>query len=327
MVIVTGGTGHIGNVLVRHLLKKGYHVAIIDKSPASDPAIKGLPVKYFQVDIRDTEKLLPIFKQADTVIHLAGIISIMPGKEDLLRSVNIEGTKSVLEACKDTKVKKLIYISTVHALYEPPKGTPIIEKLAEVHQVLGEYSKTKVIATQEVRKAFKEGLKGSIVYPTGVIGPYDFKNSEMGTLIRDSNKYSKIFYLQGGYNFVDVRDLAKGILLTLEKGKNKEEYILGGHGLSIYELFNILAKLTKSTPPKIKVPDILVKFVLPMSEFVYRLIKRTPIFTKYSVDVLNSNYMVSSKKAQKTLGYTYRNIEESIKDTFNWMNGKKISIE
>ena len=74
-------------------------------------------------------------------------------------------------------------------------------------------------------------------------------------------------------------------------------------------------------------PDILVKMVLPLSEFVYKLIKKPPILTRYSVDVLNSNYMVSSAKAEKFLGYRYRNIEETIKDTFDWMNGKEIKID
>lgn len=327
MVIVTGGTGHIGNVLVRHLLQKGYDVTVIDKMSKDDPAIAGLPIHYFQTDIREKDTLLPIFNKADAVIHLAGIISIMPGKEELLRSVNIDGTKAVLQACKQAKVKKLIYISTVHALYEPPKDTPITEKLAKENKVLGEYARTKVIATEEVRKAFSEGLQGNIVYPTGVIGPYDFKNSEMGILIRDAKRYTKIFYLQGGYNFVDVRDLAKGIVLTLEKGRNGADYILGGEGLSVYQLFRILAKLTGTIGPKIKVPDILVKMVLPLSEFVYKLIKKPPILTRYSVDVLNSNYMVSSAKAEKFLGYRYRNIEETIKDTFDWMNGKEIRID
>ncbi len=327
MIIVTGGTGHIGNVLVRYLLKKGYDVTVIDKMPNTDPAIAGLPIHYTQADIREKDALLPVFKKADTVIHLAGIISIMPGKEELLRSVNIQGTKAVIQASKQAKVKKLIYISTVHALYEPPKGTPITEKLAEVDEVLGEYAKTKVIATKEVKKAFSEGLQGNIIYPTGVIGPYDFKNSEMGTLIRDSKKYTKLFYLQGGYNFVDVRDLAKGIILTLEKGRDGDDYIFGGEGLSIYQLFQMLAKLTGTAEPRVKVPDMLVKIVLPISEFIYKILKKTPILTKYSVDVLNSNYMVSSAKAEKSLGYRYRNIEETIKDTFDWLNGKEIDIE
>ena len=93
------------------------------------------------------------------------------------------------------------------------------------------------------------------------------------------------------------------------------------------QLFRVLAKLTGTTGPKIKVPDILVKMVLPLSEFVYKLIKKPPILTRYSVDVLNSNYMVSSAKAEKFLGYRYRNIEETIKDTFDWMNGKEIKID
>lgn len=327
MVIVTGGSGHIGNVLVRTLLSKGYDVGIIDRDPKTDKAIADLPVKYFQGDIRDKEFLLKTFKNAEYVCHLAGIISIIPGKEDLLYNVNVEGTKLVAEACLESGVKRLLYTSSVHALYEPPKGTPIVEKLAKPEEVLGEYAKTKVLATMEVQKATEKGLDAVIVYPSGVIGPYDFKDSEMGTLIKEAKNYTKFFYVDGGYNFVDVRDLTKGIILALEKGKKGEDYLLAGRDISIDELFKILAELTHTTGPKIKVPKGIVKLVVPLAENFYKLFKKKPILTKYSIDVLNSNYMIDSSKSIRELGYKNRDIRETIEDTLNWHEGKEVGIE
>ena len=327
MVIITGGSGHIGNVLARLLLKRGYEVGIIDRDPSSDPAISGLPVKFFQGDIRDKEFLLSTFKNADYVCHLAGLISIVPTKKNLLYDVNVEGTKFVTEACLEAEVKRLVYTSSIHALHEPRKGIPIIERIAKVKNVLGEYAKTKVQATEIVLEAVKKGLDAVIVYPSGVIGPYDFKNSEMGTLIREAPNYSKFFYVDGGYNFVDVRDVAKGIVSALEKGRKGEDYLLGGNDISIQQLFTTLSNLTDTAGPRVKVPKNIVKLVVPLAEIFYKVFNKKPLLTKYSFDVLNSNYMIGSSKAIKELGFQTRNLVETIKDTLDWYQGKTVSIE
>ena len=327
MVIVTGGSGHIGNVLVRTLLAKGYEVGVIDRDPSTDKAIADLPIKYFQGDIRDLDFLTKTFKKAEYVCHLAGIISIASGNKELLHTVNVQGTKNVIEACKRAKVKKLLYTSSVHALYEPPKGIPIIEKLAKIRNVKGEYAKTKILATREVINAANEGLNTVVVYPTGVIGPYDFKHSEIGSLIRDARKYSKIFYIEGGYNFADVRDVAQGIVLALEKGRTGEGYLLAGHKITIFQLFLTLARITKTPIPKIKAPTWIVKFLAPIAELFYKILRRKPVFTEYAINVLNSNYSTDSSKAEKELGYKIRDINETIVDTLNWYEGKDVGIE
>ncbi|MGI6443563.1 MAG: NAD-dependent epimerase/dehydratase family protein [Candidatus Dojkabacteria bacterium] len=327
MVIVTGGSGHIGNVLVRTLINKGYEVGVIDRDPSTDKAIADLPIKYFQGDIRDLDFLTEVFKKAEYVCHLAGIISIVPGNEELLYSVNVDGTKNVIEACKRAKVKRLLYTSSVHALYEPPKGIPIIEKLAKIKNVKGEYAKTKIMATRAVIDATKEGLSTVVVYPAGIIGPFDFKHSEVGSLIRDARKYSKVFYVEGGYNFADVRDVAQGMILALEKGRTGEGYLLAGHKITIFELFLALAKITKTPIPKFKAPTCIVKFLAPIAEFFYKILKRKPVFTEYAIDVLNSNYATDSNKAKKELGYKTRDIYKTIEDTLNWYEGKEVRIE
>lgn len=327
MVIITGGSGHIGNVLVRHLLDMGLEVGVIDRDPSSDPAISNLPIKFFQGDIRDKKFLLSTFKQADFVCHLAGVISIVSKKRKLLQDVNVEGTRMVTEACLESGVKRLLYTSSIHALHEPKKGIPIIEKLAKVENVLGDYAKTKVQATKIVFEAVKKGLDAIVVYPSGVIGPYDFKNSEMGTLIREASNYSKYFYVDGGYNFVDVRDVSKGIISALFNGKKGEDYLLGGNDISIKQLFTTLSNLTNTVGPRVKVPRNIVKLVVPLAEVFYKVFNKKPLLTKYSVDVLNSNYQIDSRKAEKDLGYQARDIIITIEDTLKWYRGEKVSIE
>ncbi len=325
MVIVTGGSGHIGNVLVRALLSKGYKVGVIDKDPR-DKTLEGLDIEYYQGDIRDLDFLIKIFKKAKHVCHLAGIISIATGKEELMYTVNVEGTKTVIEACKRAKVQRLLYTSSIHALYEPPKGTPITETLAKIEDTENDYARTKILATEEVLKASKEDLDTVVVYPSGIAGPYDFRNSEFGSLIKNARTYSKVFYIEGGYNFVDVRDVAKGIILALEKGKTGEGYLLAGQDISIYELFKALAEITDTTGPKIKAPTWIIKFLAPIAEFFYKILKKKPVFTKYAIEVLHSNHQTDSSKAEKELGFKARDIYKTIQDTLDWYEGKDVRI-
>lgn len=322
---MTGGSGHIGNVLVRALLSQGYKVGVIDLDP-KDKALEGLDIEYYQGDIRDLDFLTKIFKKAKYVCHLAGIISIAPGKEKLMYDVNVEGTKTVIEACKKAKVKRLLYTSSIHALYEPPKGIPIIEKLAKIEDTENDYARTKILATKEVLKASKERLDTVVVYPSGVVGPYDFRNSEFGSLIRDARTYSKIFYIEGGYNFVDVRDVANGIILALEKGKSGEGYLLAGQDISILELFQALAKITKTPRPRIKAPTCIIRFLAPIAEFFYKILKKKPVFTEYAIEVLHSNHLTDSSKAEEELGFKARDIYKTIQDTLDWYEGKDVRI-
>jgi dihydroflavonol-4-reductase len=326
MVIVTGGSGHVGNVLVRALLSKGYKVGVIDRDP-KDKALEGLDIVYYQGDIRDLDFLTNIFKKAKYVCHLAGIISIAPGKEQLMYDVNVEGTKTVIEACKKAKVQRLLYTSSIHALYEPPKGIPIIEKLAKITGIKDEYGKTKVLATRGILTAAKEGLDTVVVYPSEIVGPYDFRHSEFGSLIKDARKYSKVFYIEGGYNFVDVRDIANGIILALEKGRTGEGYLLAGQSITIFELFQLLARITDTPGPKIKAPTCIIKFLAPIAEFFYKLLKKKPVFTEYAIEVLHSNHLTDSSKAEKELGFKARDIHKTIQDTLDWYEGKDVGFQ
>jgi dihydroflavonol-4-reductase len=327
MVIVTGASGHIGNVLVRTLLKKGLDVKVIDLDPDNDPVLKPLNLKMYKGDIRDLDFLTKTFQGADTVIHTAGIVSITPWKKKLMNAVNVQGTRNVVQACLRNNVKRLVYTSSVHALYEPSKEHSVIEKLANsVKEVLGEYAKTKVLATREVFKGIKQGLDAVIPYPSGVIGPYDFKKSEMGEMIRDYSMGEYKYYVDGAYNFVDVRDVANGIYLAMTKGKKGEEYILAGNKITVEELFKEISELTNTPQPKFKIPTLLAKIIAPLALMYYKISKETPIFTPYSLAVLNSNANISSRKAEKELGYSYRSVKESLMDIISWNEGKEVEI-
>jgi len=229
MIVVTGATGHIGNVLVRELLSRGENVRVVIPPFEDTTPLDGLKVEMVEGDVRQVDSLIQAFKEGDVVYHLAGIISILPGKSKLLYQVNVMGTRNVVGACLKTDVRRLVYTSSIHAIAEPPHGTAIDETLPfDPDRAIGEYDRSKAQATLEVLKAVQQGLDAIIVCPTGVVGPYDFKLSEMGQLFIDFAKKKLKAYIDGAYDFVDVRDVAIGHILACEKGHTGESYILSG---------------------------------------------------------------------------------------------------
>lgn len=320
MIAVTGATGHIGNVLLRQLLSKGENIRALVLPGEDVTPLSGLKMEISVGDIRNINFLVQSFTGVDTVYHLASIISIVPGKRFLLNDVNVDGTKNVVEACLQTGVRRLVYTSSIHAIKEPPHGTVIDESLPyDPVSVLGDYAKSKAQATLEVLKGTKRGLDAVIVCPTGVIGPYDFKISEMGQLFQDFMGKKLKMYIDGAYDFVDVRDVATGLVLAAEKGQSGESYILSGHRISISDLMSSLQRITGIKAPSFKAPRWLARTAGILATPYYRMVKTKPLFTAYSIDVLNSNSFVSSDKASRKLGYSTRPIIESIADTIAWL--------
>lgn len=323
--VVTGATGHIGNVLVRKLYKKGYEVVVFVLRNDNIDMFKELNIEYKYGDVNDIESLEKAFLGADVVFHLAGIIEIGNGNKAKMYKVNVEGTKNVVDVCKKVGVKKLVYTSSVHAIKEKPKGE-VIEETNEFLSkfVKGTYAKTKAEATKYVLDAQDEKLDVIITHPSGVIGPYEYKRSNLGQLIIDCYYKKMKAYLDGGYNFVDVRDVAEGLILALENGKPGQCYILAGHYVSIKELMKYVEEITHVPAPKFKIARWFAYATGFLSEIYYKIMKQKPLFTSYSVYTTGTNSNFSIQKAQKELGYNPRPIKETMEDTINWLKEEGI---
>ncbi len=319
MILVTGATGHIGNVLVRKLLEGGQKVrALIWRGEDTSP-LNGLEVESVEGDVLDPTSLQAAFKGVEEVYHLAGIISIMPGKIPLVWRVNVEGTRNVLEAARRNHIRRLIYISSIHAIQRAPHGVTIDESLPfDANNPYGAYDRSKAAASLEVQKAAAAGLETVIVCPTGVIGPYDFRPSEMGSVILDAAMGKASPYVDGAYNFVDVRDVADGMILTAEKGRAGESYILGGQKISVRYMLETVREVTGRAFTSIRIPFSFAEFAARFMPHYYRWTKARPRFTPYSLEVLQSNSNISHAKATRELGYRPRPVYESIADTVRW---------
>ena len=322
MIVVTGATGHIGNVLVKQLYhQKGadYRIRVLIPPGETLEPLKDTVVETAVCDVTDFDSVKKHIRGADIVFHLAGIISIVNGRHELMQRVNVLGTNNVLRAAKAANVRRVVYVSSIHAFVEPPDGSEINEDTPiDPVRVIGEYAKTKAAATLCARKAAEEGLDVVIVHPTGVIGPYEFKNSHTGAMLKGVMRKRYPMKMRGKYDFVDVRDVASGIILASEKGKTGESYILGGSSITVSELFEIVARLCGLRPPRFSAPVWVVKMVAPLAEAWSKMRRTTPTLTPYALKTLFSNSNISSDKARRELGYAPRPISTTLADFVRW---------
>ncbi len=319
MIVVTGATGHIGNVLLRELLSRGETVRAMVPSWEDRTPLDGLQVEIVDGDVREVSSLMRAFEGSDLVYHLAGIVAITAGKKDLLHEVNVEGTRNVVQVCLKRGVRRLVYTSSIHAIIEPPPGTVIDESFPfDPERTIGDYARSKSLATLEVLKGVEAGLDAVVVCPTGVIGPYDYAPSEMGQLMLQVARGKLKAYIDGAYDFVDVRDVAQGLILAAERGRTGEAYILSGDRIRVRDLMGLIEDATGGKAPSLKVPFALARVAAKFTPLYYRLVNSKPLFTEYSVHVLAGDCYTTCEKARDELGYSPRPLKRSVRDTIRW---------
>lgn len=318
--IITGATGHIGNVVARKLCEKGVNLTALVLPNENLEALNGFNINIVKGDVTDRDYIFKLIEPNSIVLHLAGIIDIGLTPPEFVERVNVEGTKNIVDACIKNKAKKLIYLSTVHII-DPKENGDILCEPTEFNKdsVVGTYAKTKLLATKYIFDACKEKkLNATVLYPSGVIGPYDYKISELGQVILDYMNHKLIAYVVGGYNFVDVRDVADATINAIEKGRSGEGYIVSGEPMSLKEmLITINKKLNRR-----KLPPVLalwfVKMCVPFSNLYYKSKHKKPVFSKYSLYTLTSNANFNNEKAKKELNFNPRDVREAICDSVNW---------
>lgn len=309
----------MGNVLVRELLERGEGVRVLVLPGEDIQSLEGLDIDVVDGNVLDRESLRAAMQDVSVVFHLASLVSITEDGSNLLEKVNVDGTQNVIDVAKEMGVKQLIYTSSIHALERVPEGVPIDESLAfDPMNPAGPYDRTKAQASLLVQAANEDGLDTRIVCPTGVVGPFDYKRSEMGELILSWMHRGLHFMINGAFDFVDVRDVALGQILARDKGKRGETYILGGERIELPWLHQVIQKVTGRKSPMITFPLPIAMIVAPMAEFFYKITKTKPRITRYSIETIVSNSAISSDKAKQELGYTPRSMLQTVTDTVQW---------
>ena len=324
LYVVTGANGHLGSTILRKLIQSGEKVRGLIL-PAESPFFPE-EAEYVKGDVTDVDSLRPLFSNPDNAelvfIHTAGIISIADEVTEALLKVNVEGTKNLLALALENKVRRFVYVSSVHAIPERPLHVLEETDSFSEEEVHGAYAKTKALATQAVLEYVKKGLNAVIVHPSGILGPYDRSGNHLVQLVTDYVENKLPACVKGGYDFVDVRDVAEGTLAAANKGKAGECYILSNRHYEIKEVLAIVKSITGGKKLPI-LPMWMAKLALPLMEFISKCKKKRPLYTKYSLYTLSSNDKFSHEKASRELGYRPRDLYETLRDTISWLKGNK----
>jgi len=282
--------------------------------------LEGLDVEIMRADVLDRRSLETAFRGAERVFHSAGHVSFGIGDHEVLRAVNVDGTANVLRACTAAGVRRLVYVGSIEAfdLASAPGG--LVTEEAGIHpdRTMMEYGRSKAIASLAVLEAARAGLDALIVCPTGYIGPYDYRLSAMGRLVVDYVRRRLPAVVEGGFDFVDVRDVAEGTIRAAEAGRAGELYILSGTYLTVADIMAALEARTGVPGPMLVLPAGLAHVVARVAEVWSALRRSPPRFTTASVGILSLGVSVSCEKARRELGYEPRPFAQTLEDTLAW---------
>ena len=330
LYIVTGAGGHLGGTVMRALRQSGCEARGL-LTTGSVPAVTGPGLRYYSGDVCDERSLHPVFQNSAgrdlVVIHTAAMISIAAKMPPRLYDVNVGGVKNVLGLCRRYGVKRLVHVSSVHAIPELPGGQTMTEPSDfSPDLVEGGYAKTKAEAAQAVLDAAAEGLDAVIVFPSGIIGPYDSGRNHLVQMAVKCMQGKLPACVGGGYDFVDVRDVAAGCLLAAKSGRKGEGYILSGHYSDIPGLISRVCGCCgrKNVPV---IPSWLAQAAVPAIDASARFLRQRPLYTAYSLRTLRCNSRFSSAKARDELGSKARSLEDTVSDMVAWLEHRELPLK
>ena len=319
---MTGANGFIGSNLVRTLLGRGGNVRAFIKPGTSETSLDGFDIEKVYGDICDFASLERAMTGCTEVYHLAAYNKLWARDPSIFSQINLEGTENVLRVALLKNVRRVVYTSTCDfiGMKRRRAAREGSEEDFPVHEgeLLGPYTLSKWRAERATLAYAANGLDCVIVNPTIPIGSYDIAPTEPGRLISDFLSGNLHFFVNRRMNFVDVKDCATGHVLTMEKGRPGERYILGGRNMELGEFFAKLEQVAGVRRPRVRVPYALGYGGVWIMKIWSGLTGKEPRASLEAVRLIRHSFAFSSRKAEQELGYRPADISDALRRAVEW---------
>lgn len=324
-VAITGASGLLGGNLAAELLTAGHEVTAIRRANTKVKHLEDLAIDWREADLGDVGAMTKAFEGSAAVFHCAAAVGVMKKVTPEMTAANVTGTANVIEAVIAAKVARLVHTSSVVTVGLAPSGGVADESAAwnfEAEGFLDAYSITKREAEDLVTQA-RDRVDAVIVNPGYMFGPRDARPSS-GKLIVDTVRGRVPGTTPGYNNFVDVRDVARGMIAAWQKGRRNERYLLVGHDMTYADLFATIAKVAKVKPPSFAIPKA-VAWVIGKFGDLSELAGVDPLVNSIQIRyAYTDRFRFKSDKAAKELGYTFGPIEKAIEDAIAWFRASEM---
>jgi dihydroflavonol-4-reductase len=315
-ILVTGSTGLLGNNIVRKSIDDGHQVVALIRTKERPKALDGLDVELAFGDVTDPESVLRAAKGVDAILHSAAQIHIGWQQRELSYRVNVEGTRAVVAAAK-REAARLVHVSTVNTLAIGNREGTVDEDSQHDGQIPCTYVVSKRQAEQITVQAARGGLEACIVHPGFMLGPWDWKPSSGRMLLEVGKRWTPLAP-SGGCSVCDVRDVARGVLLAMERGSVERHYILAGDNLTYLELWTKIARVFKKNPP-LTIMRWPARILAGLFGDVSAKLRGTESDINSAALKMSSQFhCYSSQRACDELGYSVRPADVSIADAQAW---------
>ena len=320
MNLVTGANGFLGAAVVRALLAEGRPVRALVRPGSDRRNLSDLDVEIVEGDITDPESLRKAVRGCAAVFHVAADYRLWVRDPAPMYRANVEGSVNVLEAAAGAGVERMVHTSSVATLGINADLTPADESTpVSVDDMIGTYKRSKFLAEEAVRRRAAELTFPLVtVNPSTPIGPGDVKPTPTGRIILDAAAGRMPAYVDTGLNLVHVDDVARGHLKALERGKAGERYILGGQDMSLREILGVVGAKVGRPASNVRLPHWVVYPVALAAEGLARMTGVEPRVTLDGVRMSTKHMYFSSRKAERELGYSWRDPEHAIAEAIDW---------
>jgi len=320
LAFVTGATGFVGSHVARALAAQGADLRLLVRSGSDLRNIQELQAERVMGDLRDAVSLKKAVAGCDVVFHVAADYRLWVRDPDEMYRSNVEGTKAILEAARESKVRRVVYTSSVATMGFQSNGHLANEESpVSLANMIGPYKRSKYMAEELAIEAGKSGMDVVVVNPTTPVGERDIKPTPTGRIVVDFLKKKFPAYVDTGLNLVDVAECAQGHIAALEKGRSGERHILGGENLTLKQILDRLADITGLPSPKIKVPYVVALATGVVDQVVTGYIRnREPRATIDAVRMGRKKMFVSSGKAEHDLGWKTVPVDAALRRAVEW---------